>query len=372
MGSAPTPPAQTPVSFLRGGAEDMFTAECKAALLKAGYDPAWFGSYSYVGKQIKDARKKAKLYDDAVKKGKKGLPPKPSPQERYLAGKPPDYERNGCQSGHLTQNAVFQKPKGRGDPCDNLDSAPGHSTDDYPCMPQKGHAGQPGGEHQRATQHERDSAGAQGEPGDPYEGKQVSKDSKERVKSIADDQELAKKNGRKPIEPKGGAEGASTGGGAKSGKSASAASGAAGKSASKPNEPWNKPLKGKTAGECIDSFRNAGEAAMRAKCRDEVEKNTAIANGPKAKNEKEGQAYRDKLKAKAEKARREADKNKRSKRKQKAAADAQRKSSQAENAHCRAQQGRRLRREGIDGPFDGKVPTNATRNDSTDLDTELD
>ena len=56
MGSAPTPPAQTPVNFLRGGAADMFSAECKAALLKAGYDPDWFGSYSYVGKEIKTAK----------------------------------------------------------------------------------------------------------------------------------------------------------------------------------------------------------------------------------------------------------------------------------------------------------------------------
>src|SRR5215469_11881541 len=136
MGSAPTPPAQTPVNFLRGGAADMFSAECKAALLKAGYDPAWFGSYNYVGNKIKAAKDKVAKYDDAVKKGRKRLPPKPTDADRYLAT---------CQSGHLTQNGVFQEPGGRGDPCSNLESAPGHSTNDYPCMPQAGHAAQDGG-----------------------------------------------------------------------------------------------------------------------------------------------------------------------------------------------------------------------------------
>jgi hypothetical protein len=357
------------VTFLSGGAADMFSAQCKALLLKAGYDPTWFGSYNHTSKRIKEARDKAKEYDDAVKKGKKTKPDKPTPAERYLAGTPPDY-KDGCQSGHLTQNAVYQEPSGRGDPCENLDSAPGHSTDDFPCMPQKGHANQPGGEHQRATQDEKDSAGAQGEPGDPYPAKQIAKDSDARAKSIADDKELAKKNARKPV-ANAGSEGASAGGGARSGGRAAAAGGTSGRSASKPNEPWNKPLTGKTAGECINAFRKAGEAAMRAKCRDEVEKNAKIANGPKAKNEKEGQAYRDKLKAAADKAEKEAKANPRSKKKQRAAANAKRKHSMAQNAHCRAQQGRKLRRDGIDGPFDGQVPTNATTQDSADLDVGL-
>jgi hypothetical protein len=355
MGSAPTPPAQTPVTFLRGGAADMFSAECKAALLKAGYDPAWFGSYSHVSKQIKAAKDKVAKYEDAVNKGRKRLPPKPSKTDKYLAT---------CQSGHLTQNAVFQEPGGRGDPCSNLDSAPGHSTNDYPCMPQAGHATQDGGEHERATEHEKDSAGAQGDPGDPYPGKEIAKDSDDRGKKIADDKKLAKANDREAITKKGATEGASAGGGAKSGKSVSAASGASGRSASKPNEPWNKPITGKTAGDCINAFRKAGEAAMRAKCRDEVEKNAAIANGPSAKTQKDGQDYRAALDQKAEDAKKAAKAAPNNEKKQKAARDAQAKATRAKNADCLARQGRKLRRDGIDGPFDGQVPTNANHEDS--------
>jgi hypothetical protein len=333
----------------------MFSAECKAALLKAGYDPAWFGSYSHTAKQIKAAKDKVAKYDDAVKKGRKRLPPKPTAAEKYLAT---------CQSGHLTQNAVFQEPGGRGDPCSNLESAPGHSTNDFPCMPQAGHASQDGGEHERATLHEKDSAGAQGEPGDPYPAKQIAKDSDARAKAIADDKDLAKENDRKAITKKGAAEGASAGGGARSGGSVSAASGASGRSASKPNEPWNKPITGKTAGDCINAFRKAGEAAMRAKCRDEAEKNATVANGGPGKTEKEGQAYRDKLDQKAAKAQKEADASPRSKQKQRAAQNAQAKATRAQNAHCLAKQGRKLKRDGIDGPFDGQVPTNASQEGS--------
>lgn len=342
----------------------MFSADCVKLLLKAGYDPKWFGSYSWTSKQIKEARDKAKLYDDAVKKGKKRLPPEPTDAERYLAGSPPDYG-DGCQSGHLTQNAVFQEPNGRGDPCQNLDSAPGHSTNDFPCMPQAGHANQPGGEHQRATLHEKDSAGAAGEVGDTYDGDQIAKDSDDRARKVANDKKLAKKNGREAITKKGAAEGASAGGGGRSGKAAAGASGATGKGAKKSNEPWNKPLTGKSAGDCINSFRKAGEAAMRAKCRDEVEKNAAVANGGPGKSEADGQKYRDKLDQKAAKAKKEADASPRSKKKQKAAADAQRRATRAHNAHCLAKQGRKLRRDGIEGPFDGQVPTNATQEDGS-------
>ena len=339
----------------------MFSAECNAALLKAGYDPAWFGSYNHVAKQIKKAKEKVAKYDAEVKKGKKGRPPKLTKADKYLAT---------CQSGHLTQNAVFQESGKRGDPCANLDSAPGHSTDDYPCMPQAGHATKEGGEHQRATLHEMDSAGAQGEPGEKYEGEQVDKDSDERTKLIADDKTHAKKNGREDVSKEVAKEGASAGGGAKSGKSVSAASGASGRSASKPNEPWNKTLKGNTAGECINAFRKAGEAAMRAKCRDEVEKNTAIANGPTAKNEKEGQDYRDKLDDKAAKAKKAANTPPKTKKKKREAANAQREATRARNAHCLAKQGRKLRRDGIEGPFDGQVPSNANTPDSGNNHTE--
>jgi multidrug resistance efflux pump len=100
---------------------------------------------------------------------------------------------------------------------------------------------------------------------------------------------------------------------------------------------------------------------MRAKCRDEVEKNASVANGGPGKTEKEGQAYRDKLDQKAAKAKKEAEASPRSKQKQRAAQNAAAKATRAQNAHCLAKQGRKLRRDGIDGPFDGQVPTNASQ-----------
>jgi hypothetical protein len=56
MSAAPTPPAQTPVTFVRAGAGDYFSAECQAALLKANYKPGWFGSYNHTARLLKTAR----------------------------------------------------------------------------------------------------------------------------------------------------------------------------------------------------------------------------------------------------------------------------------------------------------------------------
>jgi hypothetical protein len=350
VGNAPALPAQTPVSFLRGGAGDMFSADCKALLAKAGYDPSWFGSYSHVTKKIKAAKDKCAKYDEAVKKGRKRLPPKPSKADEYLAD---------CESGHLTQNAVYQEKGGRGDPCENLDSAPGHSTGDFPCMPQAGRATQDGGEHCAATVHEKESAGAQGDPGDTYEADQISKDSDDRARQVANDKALAKRNDRSAVTPAGAAEGGSAGGGAQSGGTAAAAGGVAGKGAKKPNEPWNKPLKGKTAGDCINAFRKAGEAAMRAKCRDEAKKNREIADGPRAKNKKDGEKYRAALDQEAEDAAQEAADHPRSQKLARAARAAKARATRAKRADCLATQGDYLQKNGIDGPFDGQVPSNA-------------
>lgn len=346
MPRPPIAPDQTPVTFLKGGAAEMFSAKCKEELLKANYRPEWFGSYSYVAKKVNGpARKKCDKYDEAVKKGRKKLPPKPTAEEEYLAS---------CDSGHLVQNAAFQDPDGRDDPCANLDSAPGHSTSDYPCMPQAGEPSDPATEHGRATAHEKESARKQGKPGSKYPGKAIQDDADKRTALIVNDKQLADRSGRKLTKGRGGKEGGSAGASARSGGSAAAASGASGRKASKPNEPWNQEIKGKTAAECINNFRKAGEAAMRQKCVDEVEKNKKTAGT---------QAYRDKLEAQAAAAEKKAKANPRSKRAQRAATQAKARFTKAKNAACRAEQGVRLRKmgpKGILGPFDGAVPANAT------------
>jgi len=325
----------------------MFSAQCVAALLEAGYKPEWFGSYNHVAKQIQAAKKKCQAYDDAVKKGRKNKPPKPSSDDRYLAS---------CQSGHLSQNACFQQPGARGDPCKN--TVDGHHDAHYPCMPQAGHAMQPGGEHNLATLHEQASSGAQGAPGEPYDAKQLSKDSDARGKAVADDKNLAVKNKRKPIKRKGGRRGSGSAGASSRAGQAGAASGASGGAAARPNEPWNKELTGKTAGECINSFRQAGEAAMKAKCENERHKNREIANGGSGKSAEQGEQYRAGLREKAQIAQAKAAQNPRSKKAQREARRASAAYTRARNAHCMANQGTRLAASrGQNNPI---IPSNAS------------
>jgi hypothetical protein len=366
MGNAPALPDQTPVSFLRGGAADMFSAQCKALLAQAGYDPGTFGSYDHTAKQIREAREQCRKYDVAVAAGQAPPVAQPTPQQRYLGGSPPDY-RDGCQSGHLTQNAVYQDE--RGNPCSNV--APGHADNLFPCMPQRGHAMQPGGEHQLATIDEQNSAaGPDGtrRAGDRYPAGQIEEDSDDRTRRVANDQQLAQRNLRQPTAAAGAAEGASAGGGAQSGGTAAAAAGADAQAASKPNEPWNQELTGDSAGDCINAFRKAGEAAMRQKCKDDRAKNRARANGGKDKTETEGVAYRQKLAREAADARTAADKDPDDAGKQKKASRAEARSTAAERAKCRADQGDYLEN-GTQRPppappyppgppFDGVVPRN--------------
>lgn len=360
MANAPTPPAQTPVMFLKGGAAAMFSDQCKALLAQAGYDPASFGSYDHTAKQIRAAKDHCAKYDEAVKAGGAPPVPKPTPEQRHLSE---------CQSGHLTQNAVYQNE--RGNPCSNV--APGHEEHLFPCMPQAGHAMAVGGEHNLATIHEQNSAaGPNGDrrPGDPYPADQIARDSDDRARRVANDQALAQRNQRQFTAPAGGAEGASAGGGAQSGGTAGSAAGADPGNVSQPNAPWSQPLTGDTAGDCINSFRKAGEAAMRQKCQDDREKNRARANGGREKTEAEGVAYRQRLAQEAADARAAAAQDPDNEEKQKRASRAQARHTRAVRAQCRADQGDRLAA-GEQGPFDGVTPRNVapeTRSGETNVD----
>ncbi|MFL5292372.1 MAG: hypothetical protein ACJ79U_12710, partial [Myxococcales bacterium] len=352
------------MTFLRGGAADMFSAHCKAELLKAGYRPEWFGSYNHVRRKIKEGRDYCKKYDEAKAKGEKLPGPAPTDEQRYL---------EKCDSGHLTQDAVYRQSGGRGDPCSNVESAPGYSMTQAPCMPHAGNPDDPRDEHGLVSKHEQDSAAGPGgrKPGDPYPVNEIAADSDKRTKELLADKTSADRSGRKPVSPEGGKEGASAGASATSGDHAPATSGVADGKPSEPNESWKQELTGKTAADCINSFRKAAEDAMRQKCKQDAAANRARANGGEGKTEKEGEKHRAALQATADKSRAAAEADPDNEAKQKQAARDQARSSVAERAKCRADQGDYLN----DGtqrptppdpppysgpPFHGIVPSNAT------------
>ncbi len=324
----------------------MFSDKCVEELLKAGYKPEWLGSYNHVSKQIQAAKKKCQDHDQPVASGSSSKPPEPSADDRYLAS---------CQSGHLSQNACFQEQGARGDPCRN--TVDGHHDAHYPCMPQSGHAQQEGGEHCAATNHERDSAGAQGRPGQPYPPGQLARDSNDRGKMIADTPKLATDNGRRPIarDSSGGPGG--RGGGSTSTGGTAGGTGATGRPPPDPNKKWTQEITGETAGDCINAFREAGEAAMRAKCVEERHKNREIANGGPGRNAEQGRQHRSQLQEEARAARARAAANPNDKKAPQEARAASAAYTRARNAHCMANQGVRLAQgRGRNNPI---IPSNA-------------
>jgi len=351
MGSAPTPPVQTPVTFLQGGAADMFSAWCVEKLSAAGYSPKDFGSYLYVRhKVIKDAKNRVKDYEASLQPGSHRTVDPPSDHDKWLAS---------CQSGHLTQNAVYQTE--RGNPCSNLKTAPGHHDGLFPCMPLAGNAHQDGGEHQLNTAHERVSAAAGGvpdaTPGSRYPADQIEEDSDDRANKVAHNEELARRNGRNPLTPQGRAEGGSSGATSTPSRSTGNSGNVSGQDASEANKPWNKELTGETAGDCINAFRDAGEAAMRELCARARHRNRRIADGGKGKTPAQGQAHRARLNKAAADAEQEAKDNPNDKAKQEVATRARARATAAERANCKANQGDELAN-GYNGPFDGQVPQN--------------
>ncbi|HEY1908079.1 MAG TPA: hypothetical protein VGG91_18670 [Myxococcaceae bacterium] len=355
MSDAPTPPAQTPVTFVRAGAGDYFSAECQAALLKANYNPSWFGSYNHTARLLKKAREKCDKFDTRMNPGKDPNAPKPTAQDRYLAS---------CWAGHLTQDAVYRKSGGRGDPCENWPSANGYSVTQAPCMPMAGDPADPRTEHGLASKHEQDSAGSQGTANQPYTADKIAEHSDDRAKKLAGDQasaNLAKRDSTDPESEKG-KEGKSAGGGAKSGGTAGETIGADAGKPSQPNEPASKESTAEKAAECINAFRKAYEERMRQKCRNEAGNNRARANGGKDVSEEDGKKYRAGLHADAKKAEEDLKKDPENKDKQNAAEQAKGRATRAERAKCRADQGDALKKSGPPpGPeWDGAVPRNAS------------
>jgi hypothetical protein len=148
--------AQTPMVLVQGGEATWLDKACERALIRAGYDPTAFGSYAHVKGKIDAAKDKCDKWDAM------------SPSEKRSSTPPTDADRflSQCQSGHITQDAVFRKPGGRNSPCDNHPGAAGNVTGLAPCMPHFGMSNRVGSTHQRITINEPGAAATSGKPGE--------------------------------------------------------------------------------------------------------------------------------------------------------------------------------------------------------------
>lgn len=129
--------AQTPGTWLKGGAGGMWSADCIAALVACGINPDSFGSYSARAKAQNAARtayrERREKEAEAHREGRGGRPheascPRGSSPEALCAC----HETEGAfrelgperwfiansESGHISQNAFYQRE--RDDPCSNM------------------------------------------------------------------------------------------------------------------------------------------------------------------------------------------------------------------------------------------------------------
>jgi hypothetical protein len=170
-----TTAAQTPGTWLKGGAGGLWSAACRAALIACGIDPDNFGDYDARAKAQAAERKKYRdqRMAEAKKKGKNKRPHEPScptgsdPKkmcqcvETEAALKEMGAERwnlANSQSGHISQNAFYQGH--RADPCSNIPPTSGNAgTYGYEdnkafCMDHQGRANNPGTMHYEITNRE--------------------------------------------------------------------------------------------------------------------------------------------------------------------------------------------------------------------------
>jgi hypothetical protein len=159
---------QTPMVLVKAGGPVVFDAECQKALVQCGYDPEAFGTYKQVKAKIDEAKAKVKKWEETPAAQRGSLTP-PTADERFLAQ---------CQSGHISQDALYRKASGRDSPCDNHPGAAGNVTGLAPCMPHFGSKGEVGSIHHQVCTSEFNSARACGVPGTPMDAKQIAACSK--------------------------------------------------------------------------------------------------------------------------------------------------------------------------------------------------
>jgi hypothetical protein len=126
-----------PAFFVKAGGMANFSDRCQKLLAEVGYENDDFGPHEQVQAKIGAAKAKCAEYDRYVKEEAKG---------KWPAGKKPpdaptsrDRMLSQCQSGHLTQDALFRAPSERGNACANNAPPEGdgrcYDTDAAPCMP---------------------------------------------------------------------------------------------------------------------------------------------------------------------------------------------------------------------------------------------
>jgi hypothetical protein len=106
--------AQTPGLWVKGGGSGQFSDKCKKALKACGVDPDSFGSYSDRRKAQAKLRKQGKGKDVTA--------------DKMTGQRAQDYLTANSQSGHMAQNAWFQRPGGRDDACMNVPPANGKNN----------------------------------------------------------------------------------------------------------------------------------------------------------------------------------------------------------------------------------------------------
>jgi hypothetical protein len=237
---------------LAGGA-GVFSAACVKALAEAGLEPDDFGSYSHSRDKIRAAKRR--VMEAKIAK-KNGQPAEVSAHDQLLAQ---------SETGHLQQNALFQRGLTRGDACQNERPGPGGAG--APCYD---FAGAPCGPHPSGTTPKKvgtthwavggnEASVREGRaPGDPVPASDCQAVSKETARITAKGADRQSVEGlahhdQRRRDKEAGARAASAGEvQAKQAKAVDADS-AAGKGV----------VEGETAEECIDNFVKIGTEQMR-------------------------------------------------------------------------------------------------------------
>ena len=287
-------PAHTPVNFLKGGGNAVFSTDCINLLSDVGFSPDDFGTHNALSERQKALRARAKRVLDASREN----------QERHggpltgaaAARRETAQRQNDVEIAHMGQNGAKQRQ--RGNPCSNM--VTGHDEGEYPCVRLGGPAFGKGGTIDESTEHGHQSANEvkQARAGDPprkvdasqkgekrkdgtppdaksvYPADQMAKDERARCQDVC--KERAKRSGKTgsqdagamPPEPS-----------QKQRDSLEAYDNALKNRNTEKDQPPTE-IDGETAAECMDTFHKMGVAAMNKKCEESVADNEKRAGTP--------------------------------------------------------------------------------------------
>jgi hypothetical protein len=144
----PKPPAQTPMALLLAGSDGMFSKECLKALMKCGFPPIAFGSYS-------DVKKAQQACRHALGESSTAPSAALAAQVAQLPKETQQFMADGV-SGHMAQDALFRDGM-REDPCANHPGCAGYDSTTAPCTVNQG-GQQRGTPNAEITQTEKQTA----------------------------------------------------------------------------------------------------------------------------------------------------------------------------------------------------------------------